>query len=113
MRSLFYPFLLAGGFATIFYSCKSEGSKLIVASQQADCVGVGPQKCYLVKESADKDWEFLYQDIGGFRFEPGYEYKLEVRKERIENPPADGSSIKYTLIKEISKERKDSENLPL
>ena len=45
----------------------------------------------------------FFNNIEGFNYEPGYEYLLTVSTTKIENPPADGSSIKYTLIKQISK----------
>ncbi len=86
--------------------------KLIVASEQGDCVGVTPMKCLLVKKEGQKDWEFFYSNIEGFNYEPGYEYELEVRVEKIENPAVDQSSLKYTLVKEMSKEKKESKDLP-
>lgn len=86
--------------------------RITVASQQADCTGVAPQKCFLVKKDGQKDWEFLYSGIEGFTYEEGNEYVLEIKEEKIDNPPADGSSVKYILVKEISKIKKISENLP-
>lgn len=86
--------------------------KLTVASIQGDCIGMVPMKCLLVKRTAQADWEFFYSNIDGFVYEPGYEYVLEVKIEEIEHPAADQSSLRYILVKEISKEKKESENLP-
>lgn len=86
--------------------------KLVIASIQADCVGVAPMKCMLVKRVNQPDWEFFYNTIEGFTYEPGYEYVVEIRSENVENPAADQSSIRYILVKQISKEKKESENLP-
>ncbi|WP_230978984.1 DUF4377 domain-containing protein [Flavobacterium supellecticarium] len=97
----------------LFASCsKNEVIRLTVASEEADCVGVGPQKCLLVKKEGQKDWENLYNGIDGFIFEDGNEYVLEVREEKIDNPPADAPSVKYVLVNEISKTAKTSEGLP-
>lgn len=95
-------------------SCNSsqDTERLIIASKQADCVGVAPQKCLVVKRSANEDWEFFYNGVEGFNYEPGYEYEIEVKKETVENPAADQSSIRYILVKEISKVQKESEDLP-
>ena len=41
--------------------------------------------------------------IEGFNFEAGYEYRLKVKKTHLSNPPADGSSIIYTLLEILSK----------
>ncbi len=76
-------------------------SILYVNSELVDCVGVGPQKCMLVKENFDSNWENFYDQIEGFEHQTGYVYKLKVMKTKIENPPADASSLKYTLV-EIS-----------
>lgn len=77
---------------------------LYVDSEKVDCVGVAPQKCYRVREDPSEDWRFFYSEIAGFEFEPGYQYELLVREEKVKNPPADGSSLRWELIKVVSKE---------
>lgn len=94
-------------------SCATTNTvKYTVASQNADCVDVGPQKCLLVKKGNATDWEFFYSNIEGFNYVPGYEYTLEVKEEKRVNAPMDASSIKYILVKEVSKVARESENLP-
>lgn len=94
-------------------SCQDSKNSLaqekiyIVASKKVDCVGVGPQKCFLVKKNQKEDWQFFYATISGF------EYKLLIAEKRIENPPQDSSSVEYELVKIISKIEKVSENLPI
>ena len=109
-KTILILFAMALSFAACTGSENTE--KLTIASQQGDCVGVAPMKCLLVKKDGQKDWEFFYNNIEGFNYEPGYEYVLEVKVENVDNPAADQSSLKYTLVKEISKEQKTSENLP-
>ncbi|MEP7200848.1 MAG: DUF4377 domain-containing protein, partial [Chloroflexota bacterium] len=72
---------------------------VFVGSQQLDCVGVGPQKCLLVKYKPDEQYRFFYGPIAGFMFVPGFEYELLVKEEKIVNPPADGAAFTWTLIK--------------
>lgn len=43
--------------------------------------------------------------IDGFNFEWGYHYKLKVNEVKLSLPPEDGSSIKYKLIRILSKEK--------
>ncbi|MCD7976580.1 MAG: DUF4377 domain-containing protein [Tannerellaceae bacterium] len=102
-------------FCSLLISCNQPENveNLVVASSTVDCIGVGPQKCLLVKSEGETDWTFLYSGIEGFNYQPGYEYLLKVRKEEVENPAADQSSIRYVLVKEISREMKTSENMPL
>lgn len=78
----------------------------IVGPETADCTGVAPMKCLQVKEKQSENWTNFYSNIEGFTYEPGYEYVLKVKTEKIANLPADASSIKYTLIKQVSKTKK-------
>lgn len=82
---------------------ESETITLFVGSELVECTGVAPQMCMLVREDPSADYTFFYGQIEGFTFEPGYEYELLVQVETIENPPADGSSLKYTLVEEVSR----------
>ena len=68
-----------------------------------DCQGEGPQKCMLVRENPTDEYTLFYDQIEGFDYEEGNEYQLVVRQEQVENPPAGGSSIKWTLVREVSK----------
>lgn len=98
----------------LFVACAANKAtvKMVVASQQGDCVGVVPQKCLLVKTGSDTAWTFFYNQIEGFNYEEGYEYVLEVKEVKVENAPADASSLKYVLVKEISKTAVVSKGLP-
>ena len=49
-------------------------------------------------------WTNFSTTIEGFTYEPGSIYNLLVKIETIDNPPADGSSLKYTLIEVESTE---------
>jgi hypothetical protein len=86
---------------------QSENKTLWVNSYKADCVGVGPMKCLLVKTEKNADWSNFYQKIEGFDYQPGYRYQLEVKIDSLDPAtlPADASSLRYTLIKEVSKEQ--------
>jgi len=83
----------------------SAEKTVYVGPRQVDCVGVAPQKCLLVKEKPGDDWTMYYDQIQGFDYEPGYEYELRIVEEEIENPPADASSIRWTLVEVVSKTR--------
>jgi len=77
---------------------------LYVGPERVDCVGVGPQKCYKVREDPSEEWRFFYSEIAGFDYKPGYQYELRVREETVVNPPTDGSSLHWELIEIVSKE---------
>jgi hypothetical protein len=77
--------------------------EVLVAHFLSDCVGVGPQQCLNVRESAEDDWTLWYGPIEGFEYEAGYDYRLRVRESTVANPPADASSIRWTLLEELEK----------
>ena len=109
MRKIILIALLA--LPLLIWRCASSSNitRYVVASTEVDCMGVGPQKCMMVKKGGDDNWTLFYGRIEGFDYVPGYEYVLDVREENIENPPADGSSVKYILVKQISKIAKTGE----
>ena len=112
MKSL-KNFVILSGIAIGLSSCASNATDhLTVASKQVNCTGVSQQKCLLVKEGSDPVWEYLYQGIDGFNYEEGNEYVLEVKKEKVENPPMDAPSSHYVVVREVSKVKKTSLGLP-
>lgn len=46
---------------------------------------------------APGEWQFLYQDIEGYKHEAGVRNVVRVKKFDIKNPPADASSAAYVL----------------
>ncbi len=83
---------------------ESVEKTVYVGAELVDCVGVAPQKCMLIKENPDDEYTFFYDQIQGFDYEEGYEYELVISEGRVENPPADASSLKWTLVSVESKE---------
>lgn len=112
MKKIIYILM---GVLLVMLSCteRKDVVRYTIASQTVDCSGVGRQKCMLVKKGNASDWEYFYSQIEGFNYEEGNEYVLEVEEKKVENPPADASSIRYVLVKQISKTEKVSENLPV
>jgi hypothetical protein len=76
---------------------------LWVAPYEVDCVGVGPQKCLLVSTNPDEDWEYLYAGIRGFTFEPGFTWRLRVRRLPVADPAADAGSMQLVLLEILDK----------
>lgn len=99
-------FLMVIAIGLLSFSCSNSTSKIIyIADTKADCVGVAPQKCLQIKENEKSDWTYFYNDIEDFDYEEGFFYKIKVDVINIENPPADGSSLKYRLIEVLDKSK--------
>ncbi len=75
--------------------------RMWVGPDLVDCVGVGPRKCLLVKDSEDADREFFYDGIEGFVHTEGLSYVLEVEITEVEDPPVDGGSLHYRLVRMV------------
>lgn len=116
IKNIYFIFLIG------LLSCKTmnmasthEGAKdpiqtVIVASYRVDCVGVGPQTCYLYKENQEDEWKFFYGQISGFDYEPGYEYVIKVKIGVKGNDYQDASNFDFELLEVISK-TKDTKGL--
>ena len=90
----------------VLAACSSDGVReydLWVGPQQVDCVGAFAQRCLLVKESPAQEWQLFYDHIERFTYEPGFNYRIRVRRIEVDNPPADASSYRYLLIRIIEK----------
>lgn len=89
------------------WSCSNSTHKILyIADAKADCVGVAPQKCLQIKEAGNPDgWTYFYNAIEGFDYEEGYFYKIKVAVTTVENPPADGSSLRYELIEVLGQSK--------
>lgn len=76
---------------------------LQVSAKRPHCQGLVP--CLLVRElpmgKAKSHWVTWQGDIEGFTPQPGVRYTLRVRKDRIDNPPADSPDVRYSLRKVI------------
>lgn len=84
-----------------------------VASETRVGYGVGPMTCLLVKFTPEAEsWQYMYDAIQGFDYEPGYEYVLQVHRSERKNPPQDASKYVYRLKKVIDKQKKNSEGMP-
>jgi len=103
-------FILIGFLALFALSCSSNKTNVIwVNSIKTECsAGAGKMQCISIYKGDKPDeaiWELFYTDIEGFVFDPGYFQKIEITEEHLDKSkvPADGSSIKYKLIKTLEK----------
>lgn len=88
---------------------KAEGSvegvtRFWIKPELVDCVGEAPQRCMQVAEAQDGEYLLFYDTIAGFDFVEGTSYVIDVRIDDVFDPPADASSLSYTLVEVISAE---------
>ncbi len=82
---------------------KSPFRKMFVGAKTVDCTGDGKSKCMMVKNSPEKNWEFFYDQIEGFKHEQGFEYQLLIEIVDLPEESKEGSFVKYILKRIISK----------
>ncbi|MBU3677753.1 MAG: DUF4377 domain-containing protein [Chitinophagaceae bacterium] len=87
-------------------SIKPSTETWLIGPERKPCTGVGPMECLQIKRNpSDTAWQYFYDEIEGFQYEPGYTYTLEVSQVKKENVPADASSIQYKIEKLVSKKK--------
>ena len=81
----------------------SQVITLEVAARRQACTGLIPMQCLMVREPSCEQprpkWTPFFGSIVGFTHEPGTRYTLRVRKDKLDNPPADAPGTTYTLLK--------------
>jgi hypothetical protein len=81
----------------------------MIKENKVPCIAEGRVDCYLIQQGnkiGGIDWDYFYDPIDGFDYEPGFVYKLLVVKGSVKNPPQDVSTYRYRLSRVISKEVK-------
>ena len=109
-KTLNILFLLLAVFA--ISSCSSDDDEkkdsvkeitIYVSSETGESYGFNstPEECMLVKfDNPNGEWEHLgLYRIEGFTYVKGHEYELRVKMTTLANPPADGYSHRYLLVK--------------
>ncbi|HEX2092165.1 MAG TPA: DUF4377 domain-containing protein [Longimicrobiaceae bacterium] len=109
VRRRFRLLTLCLGVAALLPGCDAllpTGEELLtlyVAPYRRECVTIVVHQCLLVREEPDEPWQLFYDGIEGFTHQPGFAYKLLVLRQRVENPPADGSSLRWRLVRVLEK----------
>ena len=109
-KTLNLLFLLLATF--VISSCSNDDDEkkdsvkeitMYVSSETGESYGFNstPEECMLVKfDNPNGEWEQLgLYRIQGFTYVKGHEYELRVKMTTLANPPADGYSRKYSLVK--------------
>ena len=89
---------VALGVALSGCSESTDTTRLWIGPERVECEGVAPMMCLQVAESAAGDYRLFYDTIEGFDYQEGTSYVIDVSITEVENPPADASSLQYTLV---------------
>ncbi len=77
-------------------------STIEVDHYRVPCVGEARFLCMRAKEKGEADFTLMYGSIKGFDPMWGHAYVLEIEETAVEDPPADGSSVEYSLKSVVS-----------
>ena len=92
----------SSGESTSGGAASSDVVRMWIAPELAECTGVGPMECMQVAYEEGGPTELFYETIDGFTFEEGTSSVIDVRVEEVDDPPADGSSLTFTLVEVVS-----------
>jgi len=88
-----------------------RSSDLYLNHYKSECGSFELTLCVQSRVAENDDWSFFYDRIEGFEYEWGFNYKIKVKIDDIDNPPEDSSSIKYTLLEIIEKIKEPTTSL--
>jgi hypothetical protein len=92
----------SSGESTAGGAASSDVVRMWIAPELAECTGVGLMECMQVAYEEGGPTELFYETIDGFTFEEGTSSVIDVRVEQVDSPPADGSSLAFTLVEVVS-----------
>ena len=96
-RRIALPVVLAAVMA-VGCSNSTDTTRLWIGPELVECEGVAPMMCMQVAESEDGEYEYFCDEIAGFDYREGTTYVIDVEITEVEDPPADASSLQYTLV---------------
>jgi hypothetical protein len=85
---------------------------LIIGPYRTTCFGAFEQECYLEYNEESERWEFFYEGIRGFDFEPGFIYRLKVSLHERPEGIQDVGRYEYRLVEVLSKEEASVDERP-
>ena len=89
------------------FACGGEETEIIMIGPYTQrCHGAFfEQDCLMVREEDSSRWEFFFDGVEGFDYEPGFIYTLEVRLEDRGPYIQDVGRYAYHLVKIIEKKK--------
>ena len=109
-------------FLAFTIGCDRSGSLITPDARNIEIITIGPytetcygfieQQCYLEFNEERQEWEFFYESIQGFDFEPGYIYRLKVRREDRGTEIQDVGRYAYHLVEVLSREEAPVDERP-
>lgn len=96
------------------FSARVE-EEIIVLGIRGNCMDwVGPVPCFRAIRLPGRDTTAFYDfEIRGFTFELGVREHLLIERLTVKNPPADGSSLEFRLLRVIARQRVFTPVIPL
>ncbi|MYC76531.1 DUF4377 domain-containing protein [Candidatus Poribacteria bacterium] len=92
--------------------CGGNTEILIIGPYRTECPSFSASDCYLEFNSESQRWEFFYDGIRGFDFEPGFIWTLKVSLHEYSGDIQDVGLYEYRLIEVLSKEAASVDERP-
>lgn len=82
-------------------SSSTDTTRMWIGPELVECEGVAPQMCMQVAYAEDEEYQYFYDQIDGFDYQEGTSYVIDVEITEVADPPADASSLSYSLVEII------------
>lgn len=106
------PITLIFLFVTVGCGRDEHIETLIIGPYRTECPSFSGSDCYLEFNEESERWEFFYDGIDGFDFEPGFIWTLKVKVVDIGTEIQDAGRYDYYLVEVISKEEASVDEMP-
>lgn len=73
----------------------------VIAAARGTIEGEGPIRALEIKRSSEAPWEWVPDEIEGYKHREGESAEIEVEITPVANPPADASSLHYKCVRTI------------
>jgi len=83
-------------------TAQGDTVRMWIGPELIDCEGVAPMQCMEVAYSENGETELFYDSITGLDYQEGTSYVVDVAVTEVADPPADASSLSYTLVDIVS-----------
>lgn len=84
--------------------CGGNTEILIIGPYRTECPSFSGSDCYLEFNEESQRWDFFYDGIRGFDFEPGFIWALKFSLHEYSGDIQDVGLYEYLLIEVLSKE---------
>lgn len=99
-----------GGYIIAMILLASCTKKMYLAPGKVNCNLPDRMQCFLVKKDLDDNWILSSEDYVGFDYQPGFQYKVKVKRSKVKRNDGTSKRVYKVLevLEKIEKKKKEA-----